>query len=64
MERKYRLAKRLALVFAVALLCTPLAAGKKSSSGCKKSAKKVDTEQPVPVETVTDTASPSPSPTN
>ena len=66
MERRYRLGKRLALVFAVALLCTPLVAGKKGggSSSCKKSAKKADTEQPVPAETVTDTGSPSPSPTN
>ena len=63
METKYRLGKRLALVFAVALLCTPLVAGKKSS-GCKKSAKKADYEQPVPAETVTDSGSPSPSPTN
>jgi hypothetical protein len=63
MERKYRLGKRLALVFAVALLCTPLVAGKRSSgSGCKKSAKKVEYEQPVPAATVTDSGSPSPSP--
>lgn len=64
MERKYRLGKRLALVFAVALLCTPLVAGKGGhASGCKKTAKKADYEQPVPAATVTDTASPSPSAT-
>jgi hypothetical protein len=64
MESRYRLGKRLALAVAVVLLCAPLVAGKGSrSSGCKKSSKKVDYEQPAPAGTATESASPSPAPT-